>query len=218
MTLINEISRYACVYCLDMPGFGESDEPDNSWNVDNYVSFITSFIKKQNIKELDLIGHSNGGRIIIKLMNSQKLDFKVNKIILMGCAGIIHKKTLVQKLKIKTFKLCRKILEFEPINRIRPNLLIKLKNSFGSEDYKNASPVMKETLVKLVNEDIKNFLPNINVPTLLIWGELDAATPISDGEIMERLIQDSGLIRVKNCSHYVFLEKPTYVNKIIYTF
>lgn len=201
-----------------MPGFGESDEPDNSWNVDNYVSFIISFIKKQNIKELDLIGHSNGGRIIIKLTNNQKLDFKVNKIILMGCAGIVHKKTLEQKLRVKTFKLCKKVLEFKPINTLLPNLLAKLKNSFGSEDYKNASPIMKETLVKLVNEDIRNFLPNINQPTLLIWGELDTETPMSDGEIMESLIPDVGLIRIKSCSHYVFLEKPSYVNKIIYTF
>ena len=218
MTLINSISEYSCVYCLDMPGFGKSQEPDNSWDLDNYVSFIIEFIKSQNIKELDLIGHSNGGRIIIKLMSSKKIDFKVNKIILIGSAGIVHKKTLLQKFKIKVFKFCKKVLEFKPIKSLFPNLLLKLKNSFGSEDYRNASPVMKGTLVKLVNEDIRDFLPNIKVPTLLIWGELDTATPVSDGEIMEKLIPDAGLIKVKDCTHYVFLEKPSYVNKIIYTF
>lgn len=218
MTLINSISEYSCVYCLDMPGFGKSQEPDNSWDLDNYVSFIIEFIKSQNIKELDLIGHSNGGRIIIKLMSSRKLDFKVNKIILIGSAGIVHKKTLLQNFKIKVFKFFKKILEFKPINALFPNLLLKLKNSFGSQDYRNASPVMKGTLVKLVNDDIRDFLPNIKVPTLLIWGELDTATPISDGEIMEKLIPDAGLIKVKDCTHYVFLERPSYVNKIIYTF
>lgn len=218
MTLINSISKYACVYCLDMPGFGESEEPNNSWNVEDYVYFITEFIKKQNIKELDLIGHSNGGRIIIKLMNNPRLDFKVNKIVLIGSSGIVHKKTLAQKFKIKTFKFCKKLLELKPINKIFPDLLLKLKNFFGSEDYRNASPIMKETLVNLINEDLKVFLPNINVPTLLIWGELDTATPVSDGKIMEEMIPDAGLIRIKNCSHYVFLEEPVYVNKIIYTF
>lgn len=218
MTLINSISKYACVYCLDMPGFGKTEEPNTSWNLDDYISFIIEFIKSQNIKELDLIGHSNGGRIIIKLMSSKKVDFKVNKIILIGSAGIVHKKTLSQKFKVKIFKFCKKILEFKPIHTLFPNLLSKLKNSFGSEDYKNASPVMKGTLVKLINEDIRNFLPNIKVPTLLIWGELDTATPISDGEIMEKSIPDAGLVRVQNCSHYVFLERPYYVDKIIYTF
>jgi pimeloyl-ACP methyl ester carboxylesterase len=96
--------------------------------------------------------------------------------------------------------------------------LEKLKNSFGSDDYRNATPIMRETLVKLVNEDLKEYLPNIKAPTLLIWGELDTATPITDGEIMEKLIPDAGLVRVKDCTHYVFLEASAYVNKIIYTF
>ena len=218
MTLINSISKYACVYCLDMPGFGGSQEPNNSWNIDEYIAFIIDFIKKQNIKELDLIGHSNGGRIIIKLMNSKKLDFKVNKIILIGSAGIVHRKTLLKKIKIKVFKFLKRILEIKLINHRFPNLLLNLKKTFGSEDYRNSTPIMRETLVKLINEDIKEFLPNINVPTLLIWGELDTATPITDGEIMENFIPDAGLIKVKNCSHYVFLEEPNYINKIIYTF
>lgn len=218
MSIINSVSTYATVYCLDMPGFGDSDEPKNSWNLDNYVTFVIDFIKNQNIKEVDLIGHSNGGKIIIKLMSQKNLNFKVNKIILIGSAGIVHKKTLSQNLKIKTSKICKKILELKPIKAICPNLISKLKNSFGSEDYRNASPVMKQTLVQLIDQDIREFLPNITVPTLLIWGVNDVATPISDGEIMEKLIPDAGLIKVENCSHYVFLERPAYVNKIISTF
>lgn len=218
MSLINSISTYANVYCLDMPGCGNSQELSTSWNLDDYVNFVINFIKSQNIKELDLIGHSNGGRIIIKLMNKQNLDFKVSKIILIGSAGIVHKKTLSQKFKIKTYKFCKKILEFKPIKIIFPNLLLKLKNSFGSEDYRNASPVMRQTLVQLINEDLQEFLPNLNVPTLLIWGANDTATPISDGEIMEKLIPNAGLIKIENCSHYVFLERAAYVNKIISTF
>ena len=53
MTLINSISNYATVYCLDMPGFGESQEPSTYWNIDDYVEFIIEFIKKQEIKKLD---------------------------------------------------------------------------------------------------------------------------------------------------------------------
>lgn len=218
MPMINSISTYSTIYCLDMPGFGKSEEPNASWNLDNYVTFVINFIKNQNIKEVDLIGHSNGGRIIIKLMSQKNLNFKVNKIILIGSAGIVHKKTLSQKLKIKISKFCKKILELKPIKAICPNLISKLKNSFGSEDYRNASPVMKKTLVQLIDEDLRELLPNINVPTLLIWGGNDTATPISDGEFMEKLIPDVELIRVENCSHYVFLERPAYVNKIISTF
>ena len=216
--IINSLSTYNTVYCLDMPGFGESEEPNTSWNLDDYVTFVIDFIKSQNINELSLIGHSNGGRIIIKLMNEKNLSFKVNKIILIGSAGIVHEKTLYQNSKVKLAKIGKNILELKPIKKIFPNLITKLKNNFGSEDYKNASPIMKETLVQLINYDLRDFLPNINVPTLLIWGSNDTATPISDGELMEKLIPDAGLIRVENCSHYVFLEQPGYVNQIINTF
>ena len=218
MPIINSMSTYSTVYCLDMPGFGESEEPNTSWDLDNYVTFVINFIKNQNIKAVDLIGHSNGGRIIIKLMSQKNLNFKVNKIILIGSAGIVHKKTLSQNLKIKILKFCKKILELKPIKAICPNLISKFKNSFGSEDYRNASPVMKQTLVQLIDQDLRELLPNISVPTLLIWGVNDTATPISDGEIMKKLIPDAGLIKVENCSHYVFLERPAYVNKIISTF
>lgn len=201
-----------------MPGFGESEEPKKSWNLDEYIDFVIKFIKDQHIKELDLIGHSNGGRIIIKLMGRENLDFKVNKIILIGSAGIVHKKTLSQKIRVRVFKISKKIVEIKPIKAMFPNLVEKMKNSFGSADYRNASPVMKECLVKLVNEDVRENLPKIKVPTLLLWGEKDTATPIEDAYLMEKLIPDAGLVKIENCTHYVFLERVAYINKIISTF
>lgn len=217
ISLINDIASYATVYCLDMPGFGDSDEPKKGWNLDDYIDFVVKFIKSQNITELSLIGHSNGGRIIIKLMN-QKLDFIVNKIILIGSAGIVHKKSLTQKFKITLFKVGKKVLGVKPIKIFFPKALDNFRNKFGSADYKNASPIMKKCLVSLVNEDLKEYLPNIKSPTLLIWGKNDTATPIEDAILMENIIPDAGLVKIQNCSHYVFLEKPAYVHLIINTF
>ena len=65
---------------------------------------------------------------------------------------------------------------------------------------------MKETLVKLVNEDLTDKLYKINVPTLLIWGDNDTATPLSDAKIMNKNIKDSGLVIYENCSHFSFIE------------
>lgn len=216
--LIDNLSKYRTVFCLDMPGCGKSQEPKESWNTNDYVDFINQFIESQNIQELDLIGHSNGGRIIIKFMNQEDLKVKVNKIILIGSAGIVHKKKISKKIKIKIFKLGKKILQFEPIKRAFPNTIENYQNKFGSADYKNATQIMRETLVKLVNEDLSKLLPNIKVPTLLIWGKNDTATPIEDGKLMEQLIPDAGLVGIEECSHYVFLERPEYVNLIINTF
>lgn len=218
MPLINSISSYGEVYCLDMPGTGDSSKLNESWNIDCYVDFIIKFIYSLGIKELDLIGHSNGGRIIIKLMSRRNLKFKVGKIILIGSAGIVHKKAFLQKIKIKTYKACKKIASNKIIYKMFPGMITAVKKHFGSEDYKNATPLMRETLVKLVNEDLREYMPNISVPTLLLWGSEDNATPVADGRVMEKLIPDAGLVEIQNGSHFVFLEKVAYVNKIIYTF
>lgn len=218
MPIIQAVSHYANVFCIDFPGFGGSEEPKESLKLDDYVAIVQEFVKKQEIKELDLIGHSNGGRVIIKLMSQKDLGFKVNKIILIGSAGIVHEKKTSQKIKIKIYKGVKRVLERKPFKRIFSGMIEKMKNHVGSTDYRNASPVMKKTLVNLVNEDLRELLPNIKVPTLLIWGTKDTETPVEDAELMEKQIPDAGLVKIENGFHYVFLENSPYVNKIIETF
>lgn len=197
-----------------MPGVGGSDEPEESWEIDNYVDFVIKFIQKKKIEELDIIGHSNGGRIIIKLMNRKDLNFKINRVVLMGSAGVVNKKPLHMRIKMKFFSLCKKLFIVKWILKKFPGLL----NKVGSEDYRNASLIMKRTMVKVLNEDLKEYLPGIEVPTLLVWGTNDTATPISDAEIMEKMIPNAGLVRINGGTHYAFLEQPQYVNNIIKNF
>ena len=216
--MIENISTYAKVFYFDMPGFGESEEPKEAMSVDDFVDLVKEFIKQNNIDNVTLIGHSNGGRIIIKMISEGKLDFKVRRAILIGSAGIVHKKTAKQKMKLSIVKFGKKVLSFSIIKKIFPNALENLKKKMGSVDYRNATPVMRNTLVKLVNEDLKDCLPKVNVPTLLLWGENDTETPLADAKIMEKAIPDAGLVTCKNCSHYVFLERPAQINNIINNF
>ena len=216
--LAESISNYAKVFYFDMPGFGKSDEPKEPWNVDNYISLVKEFIRQMNIKELSIIGHSNGGRICIKMLADNNLEFKVKKLILIGSAGIVNKKTLKKRVKIATVKIGKKFLSLPIIKNIFPNTVEKLKNKMGSVDYRNASPVMRNTLVKLVNENLIDRLPEIKVPTLLLWGENDAETPFANAKIMEKMIPNAGLVSFEGCSHYVFLERPMQINKIINNF
>lgn len=78
----------------------------------------------------------------------------------------------------------------------------------GSADYRNSSPVMRSVMSRCVNEDLKGVMPSIKASTLLIWGEKDKATPLSDAKTMERLIPDAGLVSWPDCGHYSFLDNP----------
>lgn len=205
--IISHLSPHFRIYAPDLPGFGESDEPKEPWCVDDYVDFIIKFCKKMGIESCFIIGHSFGGRIAIKLMSRENLPFKTEKIVLTGSAGIKPKQSAKSKLKTKCYKIGKKILSTKLCTKIMPNALENLRKKNGSADYNAASPIMRQCLIKVVNEDLTGLIHNINVPTLLIWGEKDDAVPLSDGQLMEKLIPDSGLVVFEGCGHYAFLEQ-----------
>ena len=88
------------------------------------------------------------------------------------------------------------------INKLEP----WAKNRFGSSDYRNASPIMKEVLVNAINNDLTDYAKKISVPTLLIWGECDTAVSTEEARELNGLIKDSGLIIYPGKSHYAYLE------------
>ncbi|MFA9377933.1 MAG: alpha/beta fold hydrolase [Lachnotalea sp.] len=218
-SLIKHLSSHYKIYALDMPGFGNSEEPDFPWAVDDYVNFIIKFTQRMNISSAILIGHSFGGECIIKLANIDTLPFQINKIILMGSAGVRHPKTFEQKLKIKTYKLGKWFLKLKLIQLLYPDALENFQSKSGSADYRAASPLMRQSFVKVINEILdEHYFANIKSSTLLIWGENDTATPLVDGQYMEKTIPGAGLVTIKNAGHYVYLDQAFTVYKVIDSF
>ncbi|HHW45750.1 MAG TPA: alpha/beta hydrolase [Clostridiales bacterium] len=201
---------------LDFPGCGKSNIPDRPLNSDDYANLVLEFTKALNIENPILIGHSHGGRTIIKLVGNGMLTPK--KIVLIDSAGLIPKKSLKKKLKIRAFKTIKWALTLPFIKKYTESLLEKARSYFGSADYKSAPEVLRKTLVNLVNEDLSHLLPKIKASTLLIWGDQDTATPLSDAQKMEKLIPDAGLCVIKGTGHFSFLERPFEVIAILKSF
>lgn len=206
--LLNELSHHYTVYALDMPGVGRSDEPPEPWCVDDYADLVTAFIHAMGIKKTHLIGHSFGGRVITKLMNRPERPAEVDKIVFIDAAGIKPKKKLKTKIRVGTYKIAKVIFNNPVMHFLYPDYLENMRRKNGSADYNSATPVMRSTLVRVVNEDLKALLPGIDRPTLLIWGENDPTTPLKDAKEMERLIPDAGLVVAKGAGHFSYLEQP----------
>ncbi|ADU31581.1 alpha/beta fold hydrolase [Evansella cellulosilytica] len=198
------LAKHHKVYTLDLPGFGESEEPPEQWGTEDYTDFLHAFIQQLKINNPILIGHSNGGRISI--FYSVKYG-GVKKVILVDSAGIKPKRKLNYYLKVYTFKTLKHILSLPILKKYKEDILAKVKSKTGSTDYKNASGVMQQTMVKVVNEDLQHLMPKMNIPVLLIFGENDTATPVSDGKRMEELIPDAGLVVLKNAGHFAYLDQ-----------
>ena len=216
--LIDLLSKKYKVVAMDMPGFGESHEPPSAWCVDDYADFVIEFLKAYNTDKVMLLGHSFGGRVIIKLNSRENLPFEISKVILVDSAGILPPKSNKKSLRTRWYKFCRTILSTGIMQKIAPEALEKLRVKYGSADYVAASPLMRQVLVKTVNEDLEPLLPNIKCSTLLVWGVNDTATPLSDGEKMEKLIPDAGLVKLENAGHYSFLEQQYTFNRVMCSF
>ena len=216
--LIDLLSKKYKVVAMDMPGFGESAEPPSAWCVDDYVDFVIDFLKDYNTDKVMLLGHSFGGRVIIKMNSRKNLPFKITKVILVDSAGILPPKSNKKSFRTYYYKAGKAVLSTAIAQKLAPDALENFRKKMGSADYAAASPLMRQVLVKVVNEDLEPLLPNIKCPTLLVWGVNDTATPLSDGEKMEKLIPDAGLVKLENAGHYSFLEQQFTFNRVMSSF
>ncbi len=101
---------------FDLPGFGSSDEPPESWGVEDYTVFFIHFMEKMGIRRCRLIGHSYGGRVIIRLLGTQGriLPFEVESVVLIDAAGIKPVRTKEQERRIIRYKMIKKFVELPP--------------------------------------------------------------------------------------------------------
>ena len=190
---------------LDFPGFGKSEMLKESLNIYQYEEILEELLSKLKIKNPILIGHSFGGRVAIIYASKNKTE----KLVLLAAPFRKVYKTL--PLKVRILKLLKKI----PI-------LSKYKDFFktkiGSKDYKNSTPIMRETLVNIVNEDITENLKQIICPTLLVWGSLDTEVPIEDAKYAQTIMKDAGLVEIQGSTHFAFIEQNDKVIKILENF
>ena len=212
--LINLLKTKYRVLALDYPGFGESEMIKESFSIDDYVDIVIEFLKAMNVDKVTLVGHSYGGRIIIKLNNRLNLPFVIEKNVLIDAAGLKNRQDIKTKVKISTFKTLKKLANVLPISDdMKSEYETFLKSKFGSKDYSSAPKVLQETLVKSVNEDLVDLLPYMR-ETLIIWGDNDMVTPMWMAKKMENDIKNSGLV-VLHGGHFSFIDDPDTFLRVI---
>lgn len=199
---------------VDLPGFGKSPEPAEVWGVDDYTRAMEELIQALDLKKPTLVGHSFGGRISILMGSRQDL----HKIILVDAAGIKPRRSLKWYFKVYSYKLAKKLYPLVLGKKKAQEKIERARRKRSSSDYEQASPKMRAIMSKCINEDLTCHLPKIKASTLLIWGENDTATPLSDAKKIERLVPDAGLVSFEGCGHYSFLDNPGGFRAVVQSF
>lgn len=198
IAMMEVISKYYKDYfnilVLDLPGFGNSAEPDYAWGVFDYATAINTLVKELKIAKVILVGHSFGGRVALAYASKYS-------VLKMVCFASPYCRE-IEKLPLKSriYKCLKKVKIFNPLTKV-------LSNFIGSKDYREASQTMRGVLVKAINIDMVDDIKKIKSPTLFIWGDKDTAVPLKRAYELKELVADSAVIVYKNATHYAYLEE-----------
>ena len=199
----------ARVIGVDFPGHGQSPEPPEVWNVDQFKAQIIALLDEIGAERVDIVAHSFGGRVAL-LMAAENPE-RVGRMVLTGCAGLLPKRSGGSQVKQAVFGALKAGYESRAVQKLLGKNAEKLTNAIqshmGSADYRALSGDMRKTFVQVINQDLAWCLPKIKASTLLFWGENDTATPLWMGQQMEKEIPDAGLVVMPGATHFAYLER-----------
>lgn len=213
--LTKELSQHYDVVAVDLPGFGQTQAPPVVWNLDNYGQFVVDFLKKLNVVELyAVIGHSNGGAMAIRALVTGNLQ--AERLVLLAASGVRDGAKLRRGL-LKLIAKTGKATTFWLPLRHKQKLQKKLYGTVGSDML--VAPMLQETFKQTVRQDIQADAGRLQLPTLLIYGEKDTATPVgSIAKQFNLLIANSRLEIISGADHFVHHAEPKKVNNLIAEF
>lgn len=208
------LAKHFRVIAPDLPGFGGTQISANVWGLDDYATFVAHFLDKLGIKDVyAVVGHSNGGAIAIRGVASGVLPAK--RLILLASAGIRGEhvgRQFVLQSATKVGKFITMPLPDQAKRALRRRLYHAVRSDMMVAEH------IQETFKKIVSEDVRKDAATITIPTLLIYGEKDRATPVRYGELLHRRINGSRLIVLPGAEHFVHLDRRDDVMKALEEF
>ncbi|MGK2958099.1 MAG: alpha/beta fold hydrolase [Acidimicrobiales bacterium] len=169
-TILNGLDAIA----LDLPGFGASPTPLRAWGAAEYAAAVLPILKTCASPTV-IVGHSFGGRIAAHLGASH--PELVRALVLTG-VPLLRLGHGSSKSSLG-FRLAK---HMNSLGLIGDNAMEARRRRSGSSDYQAASGVMREILVRSVNEDYRYQLAAITCPVELVWGQDDTAAPVAIAE------------------------------------
>ena len=210
LPVANHYAATRRVYSLDFPGMGgKSPAPSVPWSVTEYTDLVAEWMRRMNLTHCDVMGHSFGGRVGILLAATH--PELVGKLILVDAAGIIPKRGMKYYVKVYSYKAMKRIARIGWLRKLLRamglDLEERIRRRAGSSDYQGAPDAMRATFVRVVNQNLRPYLKDIQAPTLCIYGADDQDTPVSFGQIMEKEIPDAGLVVLQQAGHFSYLDQ-----------
>jgi len=223
--VVDSLAKDFEVNAIDLPGFGLSQGLNTTPTVDAYVDFINDFMQTLCLDDAVFMGNSFGGEISWRL--ALKYPQRVRALILVDAAGYPHESPAI-------FKLLRAPLLGEMIAGVNTKWIVRknLQQVFVNDDlvtdavvdnyyYRLLKEGARETVLaraRMNSDTLYKTLPQIQQPTLIIWGENDSWIPAESARRFAADIPNAQLAILPNCGHVPQEEKPKEVAPLLRDF
>lgn len=181
---------------LDLPGFGATPEPDSGWSTVEYADWTAEILEA--LDRPVLVGHSFGGRVAIRV--AAKYPELVSGVVLTGVPLLRGQSTGGRP--AWQYRLVRALHRRGLVGEKR---MEELRERYGSADYRAAHGVMREVLVKAVNESYEPELAAVaahGLAVVLVWGEHDTAATVAMAEQARAMLgEQTRLVVVPGSAH-----------------
>lgn len=198
----SDLVRSYTVSAFDLPGFGASSLPPIPWGSADYARLTLRVMDLLELVKPHMIAHSFGGQVAMTLAATR--PDRVGKLVLVGSAGVRTRRTPAVRLKRSAARVGKWLAAHGGWlgEKVRDSIYRRVQ----SQDYADAGP-LRATLVKVVNEDLRELLPRLQSPTLLVWGEHDRDVPLPAAQLMAQLIPDARMVVLENAGHFAYLDQ-----------
>ena len=181
---------------VDLPGFGATPAPDESAGAAGYARVVAAWLERLDGPQV-LVGHSFGGRVAVVLAATR--PELVTGLVLVG-VPLLHRLDRTAGRPSPAYRLVRLA---NRVGLVGAERLEREKRRRGSADYRAATGVMRDILVKVVNESYETYLPDVACPVRMVWGEVDSEVPLEVARRAGALLKDAELDVVEGCGHDV---------------
>lgn len=187
---------------VDLPGFGNSPEPDDVWGAAEYATAVLPVLDEMGARPV-IVGHSFGGRVAVHLAADH--PDRIGALVLTG-VPLLRRGEHAGKKPPLPFRVARVLHRRGLVGDER---MEALRRKYGSADYAAASGVMRAVNVRVVNESYEEQLRAIGCPVELVWGDDDTAAPLAVAEEAASLLGDlANLTVVPGAGHLTPLTAP----------
>ncbi len=209
------------IITFDMPAFGlTGPAPDGDYTIEAYARFVIAVLDKWNVNEpVVLGGNSLGGHIA--WATAVLYPDRVEKLVLVDSSGV--------PFEAESMPIGFRIAQTPGLNKVMEQVLPRgmvedsVKNVYA--DPSKVTPELVDRYFELtaragnraaLAERFKQTqpgplaakIPELNIPTLIIWGKQDRLIPLAIGEQFDRLLPDSKLVVFDDLGHVPQEEDP----------